>query len=164
MQHKFLWLGLIIIALKNNSQHKHTLLAAESGSVEVLVSFSDVWPSCDGALPEFACDTEVPVVRSNTCCKKVDTRQWEWRQSSYPSFWSNESICALNSPSQGSQVTLSNSVTTSPFKRVKINCPPQGDLVYISSDLECDCVPLASLSRAGLKKIWNPLAQGTCKI
>lgn len=43
-------------------------LAAESGSVEVLVSFSDVvWPSSDGALPEFACDTEVPVVRSNTC-------------------------------------------------------------------------------------------------
>ena len=33
------------------------------------------------------------------------------------------------------------------------NCPSQGDLVYISSDLECDCVPLASLSRAGLKKI-----------
>ena len=76
MLHKFLWLGLILIALKNNSQHKHTFLAAESGSVEVLVAFSDVvWLSCDGALPEFACDTEVPVVRSNTCCKKVDTRQ-----------------------------------------------------------------------------------------
>ena len=66
---KFLWLGLNYNkVLKNNSQHKHTFLAAESGSVEVLVSFSDVvWLSCDGALPEFACDTEVPVVRSNTC-------------------------------------------------------------------------------------------------
>ena len=51
-------------------------MAAESGSVEVPVSFSDiVWLSGDGALPEFACDTVVPVVRSNTCCKKVDTRQ-----------------------------------------------------------------------------------------
>ena len=62
--------------LKNNSQHKHTFLAVESGSMEVLVSFSAVvWLSCNEALPEFASDTEVPVFRSNTCCKKVDTRQ-----------------------------------------------------------------------------------------
>lgn len=33
---------------------------------------------------------------------------------------SNESICALNSPSQGSQVTLSNSLTTPPSKGVQI--------------------------------------------